>query len=254
MYLYRGAGSSVEKQSRQYPFGLHHSSLVGLGQARTRVRHFTCSDADIASVGGVGVVGRAVTGNELRAALEDAVGSALAAIRAAADALRRSRRTQAVRDLFCEAFGVLPKSVPSWRPAGKTWDRGAVVRARFRYAAKLLDSGVIRYFCWGSAAHCPECTDAPDTYFACSSFGKRYVICLGAAFWRAFRDGDQATMASTLLHEALHIYFGTLIAHGGRGGRFDNANCYERFVVLFNGLLLHPATDTACARFTERCR
>ncbi|MGH8489140.1 MAG: hypothetical protein ACREXS_09835 [Gammaproteobacteria bacterium] len=252
MYLYNSAGYPAEKRSRQDSSGLNTSSLLGLGRARTRVRHFTCSDADIASVSAESVVGRAVNGDELRAALEDAVGRALTAIRAAADALRRSRRTKAVRDLFCEVFGVLPEFVPSWRPAGKTWDRGDVVRARFQFVAKLLDGRFIRYFCWGSAAHCPECTGQPETYFACSSFGKRYVICLGAGFWKAFRDGDQATMASTLLHEALHIYFGTLIAHGG--GRFDNANCYERFVVLFNGLFLHPATDAACARFTERCK
>ena len=97
-----------------------------------------------------------------------------------------------------------------------------------------------------------RCSRQPPTYFACSSFGKRYVICLGTAFWRAWRDRDEATTASTLLHEALHIYFGTLVAHGAKG-RYGNANCYERFVMLINGQFLHAATNAACARHTSPC-
>jgi hypothetical protein len=60
-------------------------------------------------------------------------------------------------------------------------------------------------------------------------------------------------MASTLIHEALHIYFEGLVMHGERGGRYGNANCYERFVMTFNGLRVHPDTDAACSRFPERC-
>lgn len=227
------------------------SSGTGLGRpraARTLVRHFTCSGTEQAEV--ERVVERRVTPEELRAALEQAVQHAITSLRNAADGLGRSRRSPETNRLFCEAFGTAPSSVPSWRPLGKKWDRGDVVRARLLYAAKILGGGSIRYFCWNGREHCdPRCRPSDD-HFAC--FG-RYRICLGAGFWRAFRDRDPDTMASTLIHEALHIYFEGLVVHGERGGRYGNANCYERFVMTFSGLRVHPATDTHCRRFPERC-
>jgi hypothetical protein len=120
------------------------------------------------------------------------------------------------------------------------------VAIRLNAVAKILGGGWIRYFCWGDPSHCSECTSKPPTYFACSSWGKRYVICLGQAFWRAWQGRDTATMASTLVHEALHIYFGRLIAHREKG-RYGNADCYERFVIRMNDQFLHAATASACA-------
>jgi hypothetical protein len=61
-----------------------------------------------------------------------------------------------------------------------------------------------------------------------------------------------ATMALTLLHEALHIYFGPLIEHGERGGGYGNASCYERFVTEIAGLRLHPATVSGCRATLRR--
>jgi hypothetical protein len=129
---------------------------------------------------------------------------------------------------------------------------GDLVTIRLRRAAEILDGGWIRYYCWGSPKYCTECRRQPPTYFACSSWGKRYVICLGTGFWKAWRDRDEAKTASTLVHEALHIYFGSLIAHGEKG-RYGNANCYQRFVLLINDQFLHPVTAAACARHANPC-
>ena len=190
----------------------------------------------------------------LRQAVETAAGNAVSWLWNAGAALRTSPRAARTRNLFCEAFGTTPEFVPAWRPANAKWiDRGDLVAIRLYDAAKILDGGWIHYFCWGDPRHCLECTRQPPTYFACSSFKGRYVICLGQAFWKAWQANDEATLASTLLHEALHIYFGTLIAHGETGGRYGNANCYERYVIRFNDRFLHPATDTSCARFPTPC-
>jgi hypothetical protein len=233
-------------------------TTVELGQppdkpAGVKVKHFICEasggrneKAEIERV-----VGRSVTIEELRMALGQAVQHAVASLKIAADGLQRSHRTAETNRLFCEAFGTAPTHIPKWRPPGKTWNRGDVVRARLLYAAKILGGGSIRYFCWNGRLHCdPNCLPS-ENHFAC--FG-RYRICLGSGFWEAFRDKDLDTMASTLIHEALHIYFEGLVMHGERGGRHGNAVCYERFVMTFNKLRLHPSTNTECLSFPEKCR
>ena len=212
-----------------------------------RVGRFTCSNPEIAAIRAF-LKRPAITGSALRAAVEGAAARAVLLARRGAAALDRSRRTAKTRRLFCEAFGVTPEFVPPWR-AGLSgvvrWrDLGELVAIRLRDVAKILDGGCIHYFCWGSQAHCPECPGAP-TYFACSSFLNRYIICLGQGFWRAWQSGDTATTASTLLHEALHIYFGTTVSDRGRSG---NANCYERFAVRLQNLPLHPATNANCPK------
>ena len=78
---------------------------------------------------------------------------------------------------------------------------------------------------------------APDV-FCLFELGKRYVICLGTAFWRSVAEPRRSHDDNlTLVHEALHIYFGSLIAHGEKG-RYGNANCYERFVMSDHWLVL----------------
>src|SRR5262249_37017053 len=62
----------------------------------------------------------------------------------------------------------------------------------------------------------------------------------------AFRDGRTADLASTILHEALHIYFET-IGDTRERGPFGFAACYERFVLLMNGLPLTDFVRTECA-------
>jgi hypothetical protein len=210
-----------------------------------RVGNFTCSNAEIAAIRAFLAL-PTVTAPTLRAAVEAAAGRAVPLATRAADALDRSRRTDRTRRIFCEAFGVSPEFVPPWRAGLRgvvRWrDLGELVAIRLKDVAKILDGGCIHYFCWGSPSHCPECS-GPPTYFACSSFLGRYIICLGQGFWRAWRAGDTATTASTLLHEALHIYFRRTVSDSGRSG---NANCYERFAVRLQNLALHPATAANC--------
>jgi hypothetical protein len=211
-----------------------------------RVGKFNCSNAEIAEIRKH--LGQpTVTASALRAAVEAASGRAVSLAKRAAAALDRSKRTPKSRRIFCEAFGVAPEFVPPWRASLSgvvRWkDLGELVSIRLRDVVKILDGGCIHYFCWGSQAHCPECPGSPTGYFACSSFRGAYLICLGGPFWRAWQAGDTATTASTLLHEALHIYFGTTVSHRGRS---SNANCYERFVLRLHGRFLHPATSSAC--------
>jgi hypothetical protein len=213
----------------------------------TRVGKLTCGTPELAAIRAF-LKRPTLTGSVLRAAVEGAAGRAVLLARRGAAALDRPGRTAKTRRLFCEAFGVAPEFVPPWR-AGLTgvvrWrDLGELVAIRLRDVAKILDEGCIHYFCWGSQAHCPECPGAP-TYFACSSFLNRYIICLGQGFWRAWQSGDTATTASTLLHESLHIYFGTTVSDRGRSG---NANCYERFAARLHNLPLHPATAGNCPK------
>lgn len=244
------------------PAGLLERELYGEFQARPRrrVRTFTCGAADLVEVGRI--VGRTVTRTELLAAVETAAGTAVLIAGRAAAALEASPRSATTRRLFCEAFGVNPEFVPPWRatlPGRVRWrDLGELVAIRLRSAARIVDGGFIRYFCWIRLSNCPECPRSsrnPGSVFACSSFRGDYRICLGGGFWRAFRDGDRATMASTLLHEALHIYFGRTVQDAGRTG---NANCYERFAIRFNRLRLAGATNTSCpagaCRITPRPR
>jgi hypothetical protein len=235
--------------------GLGERDIQGFGyplaETKTRARHFTCTPTDLAPI--EQRLNMSIIPGALRQAVEKAAGDAVSWLWNAGAALQTSPRATRTKRLFCEAFGTNPECVPSWRPTNAKWiDRGGLVAIRLYAVAKILNGGWIRYFCWGSPTHCPECTAAPPTYFACSSWGQRYVICLGEAFWRAWQARDDATLASTLLHEALHIYFGRLIAHGATG-RYGNANCYERYVILFNNQFLHSATDAACTRNAAAC-
>ena len=209
------------------------------------VRYFTCSNAELANV--ENVLQASIPPAALRGAVLDAATRAVSWAGTAVGALNISPRSADTRNLFREAFSAFPEEVPPWRPAGASWtDFGDLVAIRLTRAVAIVNGGWIRYFCWGSAARCPECTVPPATYFACSSFRGRYHICMGHGFWEAFRTRDTATMASTLLHEALHIYFSRTVADSRRTG---NANCYERFVVRVNRLNLDPATVAACPAF-----
>src|SRR2546430_15154730 len=226
------AGSSVPK-GRCTPAG-------------RRVGNFTCTDPEVATIRAF--LGQpTITGPWLRAAVEDAAGRAVSLARHAADALDRSRRTPTTRQIFCEAFGVAPEFVPPWRfskvrdiyawAGGSIWrDIGELIAIRLRDAAKILDGGCIHYFCWATADRCPESSTPPTDKLASSSYRGVYRICLGGQFYQLWLSGDRITPATTLLHEALHIYFGTTITHKGRSG---NAHCYTRFAVRLQNLFLH---------------
>lgn len=216
-----------------------------LGKPVSLARRYVCSPAEEAAVEQALQI--SLARGALQSAVEQAAGDAISWIRHASSALQVSPRTDRTRQLFKEAFGTTPEFVPAWRSKSAKWiDRGDLVAIRLNAVARLLGGGWIRYFCWGDPARCPECSTKPPNYFACSSWGKRYVICLGRSFWKAWQGRDTATMASTLVHEGLHIYFGKLIAHGEKG-RYGSADCYERFVIRMNDQFLHGATATACA-------
>jgi hypothetical protein len=253
----RQSGQIVTPSGMSYtgPDLVYYDQSPGVGSplaaTKTRVRYFTCTARDRENI--ENALGMSVLPNALREAAETAAGKAVSWLWNAGSTLQVSPRAARTSRLFCEAFGATPGFVPTWRPANAKWiDRGDLVAIRLQSAARILDSGWIRYYCWGSKKHCPECSSQPPNYFACSSWVGRNVICLGTAFWRAWRDRDEATPASTLVHEVLHIYFGRLIAHGEKG-RYGNANCYERFAMLINDQFLHSATDTSCARHASPC-
>jgi hypothetical protein len=210
-----------------------------------RVGSFTCSPADQNAI--QELLQMSIPIATLRSAVETAAGASVALIGITAATLDRPKRTAASRAAFCASFGVQPEFVPEWRGslrgAVKWRDLGELVAIRLRDAAKIIDGGCIKYFALGSVAHCPECTGTPDGYISCSSFRGHYTICLGNPFWQAWQSGDTVTTDLNLLHEALHIYFGTTVAHEGRTG---NASCYQAYVARINGLPLPK-------RFTDAC-
>ena len=211
-------------------------------RTRRRVRHFTCDAADIAQI--EDWLQMSIPVAALRSGLETALARSVPQALRAAHALRASPRSARTKQLFREAFGVAPETIPRWRTARATWrDLGELVAIRLARAAEILNGMSIQYFCRGSQAHCSECTDPPTAYRACSSYRGHYLLCLGQQFWLWWRDQNYNSMASTLLHEALHIYFSRTVAHERR---FNNANCYQLFVSRFNGI-----APSQCVR--ERC-
>ena len=231
------------------------SSGTTLGQPRAAkkippdpIRFFTCSADDRKKI--AKVVGKAVSEEELRNALSAAVKKALALTLNAARELERSPRSTGTKTLFREIFGTLPEFVPSWRAAGAIWkDRGGLVALRLGRAAKILAEGDIRFYCWG----CPGGDRPPETYEACNFPPGKYIIGLGKGFWENLKNPSSATnyMAMTLLHEALHVYFSSVIT-AKHEGRYGNAYCYQRFVPEINGLDLYPETEKACASILRR--
>jgi hypothetical protein len=246
-YFYRRPGQALGHCST----GPGDRRVSGLGAcvvpSSVLVRHLVCSAADLAAISGV--VGLAVSAADVRTAITAAVERAVRLLIDAAQPLTNPRPGSGpgviLRQNFQEAFAVLPEFVPTWRPAGATWDRGGVVRERLRCAARILSNGSLRYHCWGPLS-CPDLNYPWGTgTWAVVQAGK-LRMCFGEAFWRAFRDGRTDDMASTFLHEALHIYFET-IGDTRERGPFGLAPCYERFVLLMNGLPLSDFVLRHCA-------
>lgn len=211
------------------------------------VSKLRCTAADLAAISGV--VGRPVSAAEVRTAITTAVERAVRFLLNAAQPLTHPRPGSGpgviMRLNFLEAFGVAPEFVPTWRPAGARWDRGAVVRERLRCAARILANGSIRYRCWGPLS-CRDLAPWTPGLFARVNAGK-LRICFGEAFWQAFGQPGHATeLASTILHEALHIYFHT-IGDTRERGPFGLAACYERFVLVMNGVDLPQFVLDNCA-------
>lgn len=214
--------------------------------ATVSLRQLVVTDADRAAIGTALALGRAATLAEVRATITGAIARAVTLIGVAERQLMQPRpagvRGQKMRDDFFDTFGTTPEFVPRWRPAGATWDRGSVVRERLRCAAKILAEGDIEFVAWG--ASCPHRTVWPDTLWA-SVMAGRYRICIGPRFWRAAREKDVDGMATTFLHEALHIYFDT-IRHRLERGPYNMAACYERYVLVANALRVPDDVSGPC--------
>ena len=229
------------------PANTRHINGLGACQITNPVlvRHVICSAADLAEI--TGVVGRPMSAAQVRAAITKGVNEAVKLLTTAAASLHpRPARGTPERDRldlnFREAFGVASDHVPSWRPAGQTWDRGGVVRERLRCAARILSNGSIKYHCWGPRS-CPA-DDWTEQSFAKARPGE-LRLCFGENFWTAFAD-EENDVVLTMLHEALHIYF-ELIVDPPVKERFANVSCYERFVLLMNKVPVPEFTTTNCA-------
>jgi hypothetical protein len=174
-------------------------------------------------------------------------------LRKAAADLQRGKRTQATSDLFLKIFRVRPGFVPKWlKTTANIRDRGDVVRVRCERVADLLASGRIKFFCKITATNCPEC-GSDNTPFACSSFGKLRVICLGLGFWDDMRAGRVTSMVSTLMHEPFHIYFGREVTeHRDSAGKFGGINCILQFIFESNRRIAPPRVLKACSEMAVR--
>lgn len=125
---------------------------------------------------------------------------------------------------------------------------------RLRGARQILADGWMRYVCLGLPTinftlGGKKCASAPndgcvgDTVaLACGGISQ-IVLC--RPFWRDRNDNVQKLdfQAATLLHEALHIYFGFI----NDVGVFANAHCYEQFVLDVVGLPVQAGFANACA-------
>jgi hypothetical protein len=207
---------------------------------KVEIKKLVCTDADMAAIGAEMKKGRALVIREVRTAIEDAATHAVRMIERAESQLKKPRATgqagDAMRERFRDAFGRNPEFVPGFRPAGQTWDIGAVVRERLRCAAKIMSEGDIEFVAWGPGS-CPFGRWAKRPWAVVQA--GRYRICLGQTFWEAAGNADFGGTATTILHECLHIYFDT-IRHKLERWAFNTATCYERYVLLCNG---YPIPD-----------
>lgn len=210
------------------------------------INSFTCNNIELAEV-------RRILGNNAitYAQLQNEVNrrARMAAdwcIKAALE-LERKPIDSGVRRIFINVFRVRPEFAAEWLKRQGWNSRGALIAHRLRTIAKILTDRSIRYFCWGNSSYCPECTGSNSDYFACSSWGKSRVICIGTSFWEAWKAGKVSDNISTLIHEAFHIYFGLLIRHGeNAGGKFSDANCYTYFILRLNRKPVPDRIKTRC--------
>ena len=218
--------------------GLESEGAAELEYLLSPTRLFSCAAPDQARI-------RAVVGPATPAQLRSAIGAAVAqATREAwgtARALRSRPRSPRATRIFRSVFNVPPTFVPPWRPAGSSWlDLGDLVALRLERAAGDLNSGYTRFFCWGCRPTSRACSTPRATVRA-----DRHRIFIGRVWWRWWRASLHGPMlarpklrgwmASTLLHEALHIYF--VLSHRtvtvGRPS-VNNVYCYDTLVALFH--------------------
>lgn len=124
---------------------------------------------------------------------------------------------------------------------------------RLRGARQILADGSMRYTCLGPATpftitgngrrcRIPGC-GADDVAWSCDGIS-RIVLC--RPFWRD-DAGDPQTLdfqASTLAHEAFHVYFGSI--RDDENPNFTNAHCYEQFLLDLNGSPVPAEFEASC--------
>lgn len=212
------------------------------------IRKLICTDADLEAIGREMGKGRGLVIREVRTAIEDAVRRARVLIERAESQLKFPRATgqagDAMRERFRDAFGTNPEFVPTWRPAGEKWDIGAVVRERLRCAARIMSEGHIEWVAWGPLS-CPFAVDWADEPWA-AVLGGHLRICLGQEFWKAAGRADSSGMATTLLHECLHIFFDTMHHERLERWAFNTTTCYERYVLLCSGIPIPEDVNDPC--------
>jgi hypothetical protein len=199
-------------------------------------KNFVCSDADVRAINPLLNVTGFVGKDTLQLTVGARVREAVSWIQTAEKVLHRRNRSMLTDQYFKEAFGTTPDAVPAWLASRESY--GDVVRKRLQRAGEILAGGNIEYRSWGPGT-CPECRHL-EPYFGCATPGQ-YRICLGSGFWTVF-GSEPETQTSTLVHEALHIYFQS-VEHANR---LNNANCYVRFVRRCNGIKTTPRLDAAC--------
>ena len=208
---------------------------------KNRLRFFSCSTADHKKLEGkVGKVPIAT----LRTVIQDAADTAINWIYKAISTLRISPRSAATIANFRTCFVKPPDWQPPWKQKSARWvDFGDLIATRLESAAKILDGGWIKYNCIENDTFCSECKGTAE-YWACASYKGKYVICLGTDFWKAWKAKDYDSLATTLVHEALHIYFSTTVAHSGHSG---NTYCFERYLLLVNGRTVPKIISDSCS-------
>jgi len=229
MYLYENVRERIGERLGQVP-------TVAPGP----VKDFICTNDDLRKLNRLLKRVPPFTKDILKQRVEDKAREAVLWIKIAVQALSNAARTQATNQYFKEAFGKNPDDSPSpiWLPSGKTW--GEIVSKRLQRAGEILAGGNIEYRC-GSPQTCPSCKRSLRApYYGCARHGQ-YYMCLGLEFWKAW-DSDHEAQTSTLIHEALHIYF-DIIEHGDR---LNNANCYVRFVRRCNGVAISTHLNYTC--------
>jgi hypothetical protein len=214
-------------------------SLARLGAPPTVaapiVRHLLCTPKHSEVL--QKIIGHSFTVDQVRDMITAAAGEAATFARQAATKLR-SAPSPDLDKLFIECFGVGRKHVPSWRPAGQTWNVGGVVRTRFERAARTLTDGYIHYACYG-APWKEEQPDDPRKY-ALAARGGKYRIGFGELYWREWKYGSVSSPPAFLLGAALIIYFGPMITFKPKAPKTVSIFSYLRFAFTLAGVEIPP--------------
>lgn len=179
--------------------------------------------------------------NQLQAARARVRGGAAAAPPAVSDVIRQSLQRR---------FGLDASNRALWTSSAAR-SILTVIR-RLRGARQILADGWMRYICLAPAAparvtlgsganSCTVVGCEGEVAFSCGGVS---TIALCGPFWRDNAGNPQSLdfQASTLFHEATHIYFGFI----RDSGNIANAHCYEQLVLDLNGIAVPANFQGSC--------